>query len=160
MFCWSCECCPIIHILVIVKIFTPLNKSINVLLELLIINLFKFYIIKGVFIESLKLFLELNWFNSSWIQTFTLFLYYFCIFCISVKFAQPFNFLCPFLCCRFLCSHSSWIMKRFRFASWLHVNLVNLCEHFIIYWTPSIIFESHIPAVMFIVFWFIKMNID
>jgi len=50
-------------------------------------------------------------------------------------------------------------MVRFRFTASLHVGLVNLGKHFIIDWTPSIVFKSHIPTVVLILLRFIEVHI-
>lgn len=51
---------PVIHILIIVEVLTPLNQSVHILVKLRIINLFELLIVKGVLVQGLQLLLELH----------------------------------------------------------------------------------------------------
>jgi hypothetical protein len=51
-------------------------------------------------------------------------------------------------------------MERFWLISGVKFNLVKRCQYFIIDWPPSIVFDSFIPALMFIVFRLVKFDIN
>ena len=125
MLSWSSNCLPVIHILIVIKILTPLNQTVDILIKLVIINLHKLFVVKWVLVKCLKLLLKLNWFYCCWVQTFTLFLNYLCVLSISIEFTKPFDFLWSLLSCCLLLPDCSWIMKRFRFVFGLYISLIS-----------------------------------
>jgi hypothetical protein len=51
-------------------------------------------------------------------------------------------------------------MERFGFRARLEVGLINLCQYFVVDWTPPIILKSEVPTVMVVILRFIVVDID
>ena len=82
---------PVLSILLIVKVFTPLNQPINFLIKFSIMHLYQVLVIKRIVIELLQLFrhlvVDLN------ISPFAILLLdNVCVFGVPVELAQPSDF--------------------------------------------------------------------
>jgi hypothetical protein len=56
----SSQSCPVLHVFIVVEVLTPLDKAVNVLFELLVINLHELLVVERILIQRFKLFLELS----------------------------------------------------------------------------------------------------
>jgi hypothetical protein len=51
-------------------------------------------------------------------------------------------------------------MVWFGLAARLHVRLIYLRKHLIVNWTPAVVFKTHVPPIVRILLWLIKVHID
>jgi len=88
---------PVVHVLVVVQVITPLNQVVNLEIELLFVHMLVLFIVEGVLVQIFELLLEDSGLECSRVDILTLLLDYLCIFCVFVKLPKPFNFLVSFL---------------------------------------------------------------
>jgi hypothetical protein len=157
---WGSQSIPIIHILLKIEIFTPLDQPINVLLKLSVIDLHELFIIKWILVQWFQLFLKLYAFDGLGVQAFALFCDDFRVFGVTVELAEPLYLFSTFFCSDLLRTNGFTEVVGFGFAAGLHVGLVYLSEHFVVDWTPTVVFKTHVPTVVLVLLWFIEMHID
>jgi hypothetical protein len=93
----GCERLPVVHVLVVVQVITPLNQVINLEVELLWFHLLVLQIVKGILVQVFELLLESNRLESRRVDILTLLQDYLRVLCVFIQLPQPFNFLVSFL---------------------------------------------------------------
>jgi len=76
---------PVVHVLVVVQVITPLNQVVNLEIELLLVHMLVLFIVEGVLVQIFELLLEYSGLERSRVDILALLLDYLCIFCVFVK---------------------------------------------------------------------------
>lgn len=150
---------PVRCVLFIVQVFAPLYQIVYLVVKLFVLEVLKVLIVKWVVVKFFQLFGHLVVYLY-WSVISVLLLNHFCILGVSVELAKPPDFPKTFLSFRQSFS-LFWIkMEWFRLISGFNLNLIVRCQYFVIDRSPPIIFNSFVPALMFITRVFIKRDIN
>ena len=71
---------PVVHVLVVVQVITPLNQVVNLQIELLLVHVLVLFIVEGVLVQIFELLLEYSGLERSRVDILALLLDYLCIF--------------------------------------------------------------------------------